>query len=246
MVKIFLALCFLLQTGCATYLVVKDGVVNPDKLQEIRKGLAGIRGLKFTGEVAIEVKTKDEMRNYLEGSLLEEYGEEKLGNIALVYAKLGLFPREIDLKKSLLDFYAGQVVAFYDPKAKKLILPHDMGAGFAVGAVQFVARRDIFGEMVLAHELTHALQEQHFSLENRLGSLKDNDDKTTALRTIVEGDATLAGFSFLLGRTDPKAMAKISGLIESELKEKQSTFDGVPKAVVEQLLFQYYGGVALV
>jgi hypothetical protein len=234
-----------LQTGCATYLVVRGGEVNVDKLQEIKKGVTSIRGLKFKNEVAVEIKKKDEMREYLEASLLEEYGDEKLGNISLAYAKLGLFPREFDLKKSLLDFYTAQVVAFYDPKPKKLILPGDMGAGLTVGAVQFLAQRDILGEMVLAHELTHALQDQHFSLGDRIRPSSD-DDRTTAFRALAEGDATLAGFNVLLGRTDNQALASMSKGIEGELKQKRSEFAGVPEALVEQLLFQYYGGVALV
>ena len=102
--RISLALFFLAQTGCITYPAVSGGVVNLDKLQEIKKGLVAIRGLKFIDEVPITVKKKDEIRKYLEASLLREYGEDRLKNISLAYAKLGLFPRRFDLRKSLLDF----------------------------------------------------------------------------------------------------------------------------------------------
>jgi len=37
-------------------------------------------------------------------------------------------------------------------------------------------QRDVVGEMLLAHELTHALQDQNFGLESSLDKVKDNDD----------------------------------------------------------------------
>ncbi|MCZ6625191.1 MAG: hypothetical protein O7B35_13340 [Deltaproteobacteria bacterium] len=243
--RISLALFFLAQTGCITYPAVSSGVVNLDKLQEIKKGLVAIRGLKFIDEVPITVKKKDEIRKYLEASLLREYGEERLKNISLAYAKLGLFPRRFDLRKSLLDFYNSQVVAFYDPKEKKLILPEDLGGGNLLGAVQFPAQRDILGEMVLAHELTHALQDQHFSLGERLGP-SNNDDKSLAFRAVAEGDATLSGFGYLFGGLGDKSLVHVNQAVQGSTREARATLSDVPKALVEQLLFQYYGGVSFV
>ncbi len=120
---LFLILLLLIQTGCTSYLVVSGGEVKQDKVQEIKHGLAEMRGLDFTSEAPIEVKSKDAIKKYLEASLIRDYGEEKLKNIALAYGKLGLLPEGLDLKEALLNFYADQVVAFYDPKVKKLFLP---------------------------------------------------------------------------------------------------------------------------
>ncbi len=55
---LFLILFLLLQTSCASYLVVSGGEVKLDKVQEIKHGLAEIRGLDFTSEVPIEVKPR--------------------------------------------------------------------------------------------------------------------------------------------------------------------------------------------
>lgn len=236
---------FLALAGCAPYLVVTGGAVNLDKVQEIQRTLVAIRGLKFTAEVPIEVKKEAEIRSYLEAELLKHYGEEKMKAMGLAYAKLGLLPSGVDLKKTLLDFYPAQVAAFYDPKGDKLVLPEDFGAGLLLGTAQFLAKRDILGEMVLAHELTHALQDQHFALERRL-ERADNDDRILALRAIVEGDATLAGFSAVLGRTDFDLLPTIGKQIETELRQKRSDFPEIPKSILEQLLFQYYGGVPFV
>lgn len=239
------SLYLLSSTGCSTYLVVSDGAVNQDKLQEVKRGVVAIRGLNFRGEVPVEVMKRDEIGKFLEADLLRDYGEQKIKDMALAYAKLGLLPQGFDLKKSLLDLYAAEVAAFYDPRAKKLVFPEDMAGGFFVGAVQFLVRRDIMGEMVLAHELTHALQDQHFSLEKKLDR-SDDDDRTLSFRAVIEGDATLSGFSVVLGRTDAEFLSRLSEDIEGQLKEKLAILSEVPEAILQPLLFQYYGGVALV
>ena len=243
---LFLILLLLLQTGCSSYLVVSGGEVKPDKLQEVKKGLVEMRGLDFTSEVPIEVKSKAAIKKYLEASLIRDYGEDKLKNISLAYGKLGLLPVGLDLKEALLNFYTDQVVAFYDPKAKKLFLPAELVGGMAINAVQFRAQRDIMGEMVLAHELTHALQEQHFSIGERLEIL-GNDDKTLALRCVVEGDALLAGFGYLFGFLDEENIAQVNDSVLGNIDEARSTLsDEIPVAIMEQLLFQYYGGVSFI
>lgn len=204
-----------------------------------------MRGLDFKREVPIEIKSKEEMRRHFERDLEQEYGDEKLENIAVAYAKLGLFPQALDLKKSLLDFYTAQVAAFYDPETKKLVLPEDLGGGILLGAVQFLSQRDILGEMVLAHELTHALQDQHFSLKDRLRS-SSNDDKTLAFHAVAEGDATLGGFGYLFGGIDDKSLDLINQTVRESMQEARSALSDVPEAIIEELLFQYYGGISFV
>jgi len=44
--------------------------------------------------------------------------------------------------------------------------------------------------MLLAHELTHALQDQNFNLEASLDKVKNDDDRALALKSVAEGDAT--------------------------------------------------------
>jgi len=239
-------LLLFLQVGCAPYLVVSGGAINPDKLHEIKTAVAALRGLDFQREVPVEIMSKEGMRSHFERDLEQEYGgDEGIKTIALAYAKLGLFPRKLDLKKSLLDFYTAQVAAFYDPETKKLVLPQDLGGGLLLGAVQFLAQRDIMGEMVLAHELTHALQDQHFSLEDRLRR-SGNDDKTLAFHAVAEGDATLSGFGRLLGAIDDQSLALVNRTVQESIEEARSSFPDIPEAIIEELLFQYYGGVTFV
>src|SRR5688572_13290407 len=99
-----LLLCLCLPFELAAAQPAPSSTINVSRLDRVKKQIAAIRGLEFTAEVAVEVKNKDEVKKYLEATLLEEYGDQKLADIAMAYAKLGLFPRQFDLKKSLLDF----------------------------------------------------------------------------------------------------------------------------------------------
>ncbi len=101
------------------------------------------------------------------------------------------------------------------------------------------------GDMVLAHELTHALQDQHFSLEDRLRPSSE-DDRTLAFHAVAEGDATVAGFAYLFRGTDDRFLELINQTVQDSMRVARSALTDVPEAIVEELLFQYYGGVSLV
>jgi hypothetical protein len=108
-----------------------------------------------------------------------------------------------------------------------------------------VSRRDILGEMVLAHELTHALQDQHFSIGEKLRPSKD-DDQSLAWRALIEGDATLTGFGFVFGGIDDKRLATIQHLLQGSMDQARSSLSHLPEAIVESMLFQYHGGLRFV
>jgi hypothetical protein len=240
-----LLIAFLSTAGCAPYLVISGGQINREKFLEIEQGVARLRGLAFKADVAVEIKNSAGMRRAFESDLAHDYSDEKLKNLSVVYGKLGLVPKGTDLKKSLVDFAAANVAGYYDPRTKKLVMPETLDIGAAVGAVQFVARRDFAGEMTLAHELTHALQDQYFSLESKLGP-SDNDDRDLAFRALVEGDATLIGLGYVRGGLDRSALADFSRGARDIEQDTSARAPDVPKAIVEEMLFQYYGGVGFI
>ena len=52
--------------------------------------------------------------------------------------------------------------------------------------------------MIMAHELTHALQDQHFHVEKWEDAAKPNDDDELARDAVLEGSATLSMFDYQL------------------------------------------------
>jgi len=235
----------LASAGCAPYPMAGGEAVEADRFAEIKSGIALLRRLNFEHEVVVEVQGREAMRRHFEGTLEREYGDQKLRNMALAYARIGLYPEGLDLKNALLDFYGAQVAAFYDAAGKKLVMPEDLATSVGSSADAPVELKTMMGDMVLAHELTHALQDQHFSLQDRLRPSND-DDARLAFHAVAEGDATLAGFGYLFRGTDDQFLTLMGQTVQDSMRAARSGLTGVPDAIVEELLFQYYGGVSFV
>src|SRR5690606_21489386 len=103
---------------------------------------------------------------YVEAQLTDEMPPEELEGVHATYALLGLIPDTLDLRALLLDLYTEQIVGYYDPETKTL---------YAVEGVQREALRP-----VLAHELVHALQDQHANLDSLISRERGNDRQVAA------------------------------------------------------------------
>ncbi len=243
--RFFLSFILVTQLGCAGYSPVGREAPRVNRVQAVKREVASIRGLSFSSEVSIEVKKKDGIRRYLEADLITRYGEWRLHNLSLVYAKLGLLPQGLELKDSSLDFYAARALGFYDPRAKKLVLREDLGRAFVPGPVRVISQENDLGGRVLAHELAHALQDQHFSLEHRLGP-SSNDDRTLAFRAVAEGDATLVEYGYLLGGVGEGFVAQVNQRLHGKIEKTRSDLSGVPRVLADRFLFQYFAGASFV
>jgi hypothetical protein len=89
---------------------------------------------------------------------------------------LGLIPARASLRAIESSVFGDQVAGFYDPATKRLALVRNTGA-----------QNEAVGEITLAHELTHALDDQHFGIRDQAPTA---DDRGLAYSALVEGDAT--------------------------------------------------------
>ncbi|HXZ88952.1 MAG TPA: hypothetical protein VEF07_10290 [Candidatus Binataceae bacterium] len=241
-----LALAVIVLCGCA-YALVHGGTVDVAKADQVKSGIQKIRELNFKSPVPLVVKTRDEAERIMIAEIARDHSDEDLRIGGLTGAMTGLFPPGIDLKGETLKLLRSQIAGFYEPHEKQMVLVEDRGGfGFWNGAAQFVTRRDPAGEMLLAHELTHALQDQAFGIDAMLKRVKDNDDRSLALKSVAEGDATLAGFAYIAGGlTNTSVDAVVSKL--ANLPEAFNAESGdVPEGLSTPLLFQYSGGTRFV
>ena len=93
---------------------------------------------------------------------------------------LGLLPEGSDLRELAGTIFGEEVAGFYDDEKKQMTLVAGSGEGTE-------------GEITLAHELTHALEDQHFDLGLQGGL----DDHRTARSALIEGTATVAMVDYL-------------------------------------------------
>ena len=147
--------------------------VSPARIALIERRVEALRGLRFRHPVPVAVVSPAQARR--EG--LAEYDRsdpvaQRRENEELLKL-LGLLPAGADLRKIEGSVFGEQVAGYYDPRRKRLALVRGAGVD----------------DVTLAHELTHALEDQHADL-GRLGE-GGGDDASTAQQALVEGSATL-------------------------------------------------------
>jgi hypothetical protein len=161
------------------------------RVSTIKEGLAKLRGLEFRADVPAALQSSADFRSFLRTTIDSELPAPRAEAIATAYAQLGLIERPLDLRKTLEDAMVSQAGAYYDPAAKKFFLV-------------MVPSSDLMLDTITAHELTHALQDQHFDLQAYYNP-KDKqlvalgEDAMNARRFIVEGEATLTMLAYVTG-----------------------------------------------
>src|SRR5438270_9024506 len=155
-------------------------------------------GLPIKREVKRKLTSRDEVYSYLTRHLNDE-DAQRLRRSELVLKKFGLLPRDFNLETFLVSLLREQVAGYYDPKTK------------TVNLLDWVPIEE--QEPVMAHELTHALQDQTVNLdkwmkkgEKDLGEIKKdptpediaNDEMDTAREAVIEGQAETAMLEYEL------------------------------------------------
>jgi hypothetical protein len=238
---VLVALC-----GCS-YALVSGGSVNLTKARQIEERLQSLRGLAFKRPVPTVVMTADEAELVMLDEIHRDYSDERLKIDGESGAMIGLYPPGTDLKAETLKLLKDQIAGFYEPHRKEMILIQGaVDIGFRNRISEFMIQRDLVGEMLLAHELTHALQDQHFGVDEKLESLKDNDDRQLAMKSVAEGDATLAGLGFVQGKTDDATVDDLVGKLGQLPEQFADKSNGAPEALSTPLIYQYSSGARFV
>jgi hypothetical protein len=236
-----------LAIACGPGPIVRHGAINEPALDRVAKGLARVRGLDFKAPVPARILDDAGVRQMLDDDLAQEFKPGELEHLSAVYARLGFLPAGAELRPILEELYADQIAAFYDPRSKTLAVTAQglrQAEPFSLRLVSFIAGRDLVGEFMLAHELTHALQDQHFGLPTASPPITAaQGDAALALRALVEGDAMLAGVAYLAnGNIDRDSVLKFSEAVASVPEELAKRHPNVPEIIRTGFTFQYNTG----
>jgi hypothetical protein len=193
----------------------------------IEKQVTEIRGLAFVEPVNYQVLSRKQIKETMAGKLAEVFSEKEFRQMADAMAAVGLLPAKYDLRQKYIDLLSEQVAAFYDQHQHKLFMYED------------ITLENAQNRVVLAHELTHALQDQHFGLKRMPLELKNNDDRAEAASALVEGDATLVMSEFML-KNMTKQMFKDS--MVSSFTQNMKQLETAPRYLREMLVFPYLRG----
>jgi len=228
--------------------------ITPQEAQELFRSVDDI--LKFVSKdtalpVREEVKRRlvdrDEVVSFIRKHMEEDQDSQRLRRSELVLKKFGLLPRTFDLQPFLIALLREQVAGYYDPKTK------------SVNLLDWIEPEQ--QKPVLAHELTHALQDQSFDLEkymkaDDLGASANEpsvadieiDEATTAHQAVVEGQAMVVLIEYMLAPTG-KSITDSPELVEA-LKSGMLVgtpdsveFHNAPSYIKEALTFPYRYGL---
>jgi hypothetical protein len=238
--------CVLAFAGCA-YSLINGSKVNQTQASNVEQGIQGIRELSFKQHVPVVLKTPNQVEQMVLADLKRDYTDAQIDADGRAGAMLGLFPSGIDLKAETVKLLKSQIAGFYDPHEKQMVLVEGVTPlPVADRMIEFLVQRDLVNDMLLAHELTHALQDQNFALQDKLDQRKDNSDAEMALKSVAEGDATISGFAYVAGRMDNS----VADTLTSSMKNLPETFAAqskdTPEGIGYPLIFQYSEGVRFV
>lgn len=197
--------------------------------------MSKILGLPILEPLKKSLRSKEQIRAYL---VQEEKGDrtdaQRYADDKALEA-FGLVPKGFPLDSFMLDVMTDQVAGLYDPKAKEFYIAN------------WIAIDD--QKPVMAHELTHALEDQSFQIEKWIKAARPNDDAELARDSVSEGSAMAAMVDYSLqdDHLTVRALPDVSGLIRTHAvaeMDKDPKLSKAPGFIRDELLFPYLAGVS--
>jgi hypothetical protein len=207
----------------------------PAAVRAVQSDVSELRDLRFRRRVPVTVESPDKLARRLLRTLAAETDEARQAREGRALAVLGQLPQGTDLPRLLRRIQAESVLGFYLPgRAPKGRLYVRSSRGL-----------DPYARVILAHELTHAVTDQHFDLtrSDRLAAATGRDDEETAYSALAEGDATLVMQRYLRERLTPAEQAA-AGLAAAG--DRTPRRDAAPAVIREPMLFPYQEGLRFV
>lgn len=198
--------------------------------ESVLKETSEIRQLPIKRPVKSGAQSRDEIERMLVKNMDEDTTPEELQATEMTMKKLGLIPAEMQLRPFIISLLTEQVAGYYDPKVQQFYLADWI---------------DLDGQKpVMAHELTHALQDQYFDLSRFDKWPKGDSDAELAAHALIEGDATLL-MQYYIMRNPLRALAFMKS-IEASGSGSSDLIEKAPRALRESLLFPYQQGMEFV
>jgi hypothetical protein len=211
----------------------KPAAVNPktaavrEATAEVLRETSELRKLPIVRQVRSGAQTRAEIEQMLIRNLNESATPEESLAQETAMKKFGLAPADFQLRPFLVKLLTEQVAGYYDPKTQEFYLADWI---------------DLDGQKpVMAHELTHALQDQHFNLRRFEDWPKHDSDAEMAAHALIEGDA-----SYLMAQYVTRDPARQLAFFKSMMSGGATASEQIekaPRVLREQMLFPYLQGM---
>lgn len=214
-----------------------DSLKATDEILEV---VSKLRELYIKQPVKRGAKTRDEIQAAVIHDLDDSSTPAQIEANSKTLKKWGLLKPDFKLRDYMISLLTEQVAGFYDPKTQFFYL---------ASWIPLTEQRT-----VIAHELVHALQDQHFNLKRFDKWPKDDSDAETAAHSLAEGDATIVMYVYdFTEKGIPFDVTKLPALTELLLAEgidnddkKFPVLSNAPRILKEGLQFPYFYGAGFV
>lgn len=151
-----------------------------EQIERVAGVVADIRELAFDEQPSPTIVSPSELADRV-GEQVSTYTTEEADLDGRLLVLLGALPPESDLRELLVAAYSEQVAGYYDSESGELV----------VGSGEQEERLSALNEVILAHELQHALADQALGLPELEDLGEGREDEVLARQALVEGDATV-------------------------------------------------------
>jgi hypothetical protein len=197
---------------------------------EVLSEMSKLVSLPILSPLKKSMRSREEIRAYLLRKMKEDKDADKRYADQKTMEKFGLLPKDYPLDQVMVKVLTEQIAGLYDPDSQEFFI-----ADWTTPADE---------RPVMSHELTHALQDQHFHIDKWTDAAKPNDDGELARDAVIEGSAMAAMLDYQLGGKgsirdlgdfDP---AMLMGDLDSSPELSKA-----PKVLQDELLFPYLAGI---
>src|SRR6202163_952323 len=198
---------------------------------EVLAQMSEITGLKLRTPVKKTLRSREEIRAYVISEMNEDKEPAERYASARSAEAFGLLPKGFDIDSFMVDLLTEQIAGLYDPKAHEFYI------------ADWIPLAD--QKMVMAHELTHALEDQHFQIETWVKAARPNDDGELAREAVLEGSAMAAMIDYLLSETG-RSLKDLPDIDPSMLIGDMAGTPMLQKAppfLKDALVFPYFAGL---
>jgi len=218
-------------------------------VDELMKFASDDTGLEVRSSVKRQLRTREDVEKFMRVRLAEDKSAQRMERDEIVLKKFGYLDRDFNLKPFLLDLLKEQVAGYYDEKTRTVNLLDWLGVELQ--------------KPVMAHELTHALQDQRVNIskwseqtlqDESSSSASDTehlrrDEWDTAREAVAEGQATAVMTDYIL---KPMGKSVVGDPEVVEMMRQQMTGTGddspvmarAPLLLTESMLFPYRDGLS--
>jgi hypothetical protein len=200
---------------------------------QVLQQMSQILSLPIKQPLKKSLRSKQEVRDYLVREDKEDKNDAERYADAKTLEAFGLIPKNFPLDSFMLDVLTDQVAGLYDPKAKEFYIADWIPADEQ--------------KTVMSHELTHALEDQSFRIDDWIKAARPNDDAELARDSVSEGSAMAAmvDYQMLDQHIGVRELPDVTLLIRAGAiteMDKDPNLAKAPIYIRDELLFPYLAG----